>query len=336
MAELLFPVAAVLVTFLVIIPALTLISRAALARVRRRAASWAGFGSETTFALLVAPMVLPVLWLTSSALHQTEPLAARGACRVDHLQATTCWDAALLLGLMLVGMAVSAGRRARRERVRVRVDRLPGDAPAARRVAAIVDADPHLRRLRVLVARGAAAPVFTVGWFRPRVILDACFVTDSDDDVLYAALLHERAHIAGFDTVRGFVARLCLGANPAGHLLAPDFDRWRHAREAQCDGEAVHRGGQALALAEGIVRAARFGCRAAGAAPVAHLCGHDAATLKLRLALLLEGPPRPVRTAGHLLLGACVLAALVLPHVPNLGALELFHFEVERLLHLMD
>ena len=202
MAELLFPLAAVAGTFLIVIPVLTLVSRTVLARKRRRIRSWADFGSETTFAWLVAPTLLPVVWLTSSALHQSEPTAAQGTCLVDHVQATTCLDAALLLGLLIGGMAL--------------------------------------------------------------------------------ALLHEHAHITGFDTLRGFVVRFCLSANPAGALLVPDFKRWRRAREAQCDGQAVHLGGQPLALAEGIPRAARF--RRAGRRPraAAMLCGHIAPESRLK------------------------------------------------------
>ncbi|CAN0447766.1 unnamed protein product, partial [Laminaria digitata] len=124
----------------------------------------------------------------------------------------------------------------------------------------------------------------------------------------------------------------CLSVNPAGVLLASDFERWRSAREAACDGEAVHRGGKPLALAEGIVRAARFRC--GGLSPHgAALCGQNRAALKLRLALLLAGPPTPVRTFGHVVLFVGVFAALAVPHIESLGALEHFHFEVERLLH---
>jgi hypothetical protein len=123
-----------------------------------------------------------------------------------------------------------------------------------------------------------------------------------------------------------------LRANPAGKLLISDFERWRGAREAICDREAVHRGGEPLALAEGIVRAARFRCDDLKPQAASMLCGHDAAALKLRLALLLNGSPAPVRTLGHIVLVLGVIAVLVIPHVESLGALEHFHFEAERLL----
>ncbi len=332
MDELFFPLAAVAATFLVLIPVLTLASRAALALSRRRAASWASFGSEATFAWLVAPTLLPVLWLTSSALHQSEPARTSESCFFEHVEATTCFDTLLLLGLLVVGMAATVAARLWREWPRAKLRPLAREHDLVRRILDVAERDIHLRTLRIVVVRESTEPIYTLGLLRPVVVIDACFVRDSDSQVLHAALLHEHAHIAGRDTLRSFLARLCLAANPAGALLAPDFERWRAAREAVCDSEAVYHGGEPLALAEGIVRAAKFRCVGL-ASHGAALCGHGGATLKLRLALLLDGPPAPVRTTGHIVLAAGVFAALTVPHIESLGLLEHFHFEVERLLH---
>jgi beta-lactamase regulating signal transducer with metallopeptidase domain len=331
MDELLFPLAAVATTFFLLIPLLTLVSRAALSFTRTRTSSWASFGSEVTFAWLVAPTILPVLWLTSSALHQSEPMRTAESCFIDHVEATTCIDTLMLLGLMIVGIAASVGIRLWRERPQVVLHQLGSDHELVRRLDHVIRDDAHLSALRVVVVRESAEPIYTLGLLRPIVVVDACFIRDADSQMLRAALLHEHAHIAGFDTLRSFIVRLCLGANPAGSLLAADFERWRNAREAVCDGEAVHRGGEPLALAEGILKAARFRC--GGLVPGAALCGHNGAALKLRLALLLQGPPAPVRTIGHVVLAAGVFAALTVPHIDGLGLLEHFHFEVERLLH---
>lgn len=332
MDELLFPLAAVATTFFLLIPLLTLVSRAALGSRRRRAASWASFGSEAIFAWLVAPTLLPVLWLTSSALHQSEPMRTAESCLIDHVEATTCTDTLLLLGLLLVGMAATVGLRLWREWPRAALHPLPDQHELVDRVMRIVEGDVHLRGLRIAVVRDSTEPIYTFGLIRPTIVIDASFIRDGDPEVLHAALLHEHAHVAGFDTLRSFIVRLCLTANPAGALLMHDFERWRSAREAVCDGEAVHRGGEPLALAEGIVRAAKFRC--GGLAPHgAALCGHSGAALKLRLALLLNGPPAPVRTHGHVVLAVVVFAALAVPHIDSLGLLEHFHFEVERLLH---
>jgi len=335
MHELLFPVAAVLVMFFMLIPALTWVSRVVLAWRRRQVRRWAGFGSEITFAWLVAPTLAPLLWLTSSALHQSEGSASSDCCLVDHAGATGCVDSMLLLGALLGLIVVMVGFRAWREQPRQKSMGHTSDASLTRRVAAIVQSDPHLSGLRVQVAEHAPEPVYTVGLLRAYVVLNASFARDADDALLRAALLHEYAHIRGFDTLRAFAVRFCLSINPAGSLLNPDFERWRNAREAQCDGEAVHWGGEPLALAEGIVRAARFHRSLYSAPACSALCGHDRDTLKLRVALLLDGPPLPIHTLGHVALGLLLAVAVITPHFGDVGALQHFHLEVERWIHTL-
>ena len=332
MAELIFPLAALVVVFLGVVPALTWVSRGSLRRARRTG-SWAGFGAQSTFALLVAPTLLPLAWLTSAALHQNERSPEGVACLVPHV-GEACADAMLLLAGLLGALSVTMGLRAWRERPRLKVRQLAAESPIVSRVSRIVAADPRLRRLSVIVAQGAADPVCTLGWFWPRVIVDACFVEGADDAMLRAALLHERAHVAGFDTVRDFMVRFALAFNPARRWLAPDFERWRQAREAQCDSVAVRDGGEPLALAESILRAARFECRGRAMAGVVRLCGHDTAALKLRLALLVQGPSAPIRGRGQWLLATALLCVIAAPHLFSEGLLEHFHLAVERLLHV--
>lgn len=331
MAELIFPLAALVVIFFGVVPALTVISRGLLRRARRTR-SWAGFGSQSTFVLLVAPTLVPLAWLTSAALHQNErPQGV--ACLVPHV-GESCADAMLLLTGLLGALTVTMGLRAWRERPRQQVHGLAMDHPVVARVQRIVAGDPRLRRLTVIVAQGSTDPVCTLGWFWPRVIVDACFVECADDAMLRAALLHERAHVAGFDTVRDFMVRFALAFNPARRWLAPDFERWRHAREAQCDSVAVRDGGEPLALAESILRAARFECRGRARSGVAMLCGHDTAALKLRLALLVRGPLAPALGRGQWVLATALVCVIAAPHLFSEGLLEHFHLAVERLLHV--
>ena len=77
MIELAFPIAAVVVTFGLVVPLLTLLSRTALWRLRQRTTRWADFGSDGTFAWLVVPTLVPIVWLTSSAFHQKRAVAPR-------------------------------------------------------------------------------------------------------------------------------------------------------------------------------------------------------------------------------------------------------------------
>ena len=245
-------VAAIAITMLVITPVITLISKAFLCLKRQRTRAFASFGDEATLAWIVAPTLLPLSWLLSSALHQSEWEAARS---IAPLQRASCQGAAMVcVGVVtIVGAAIAY--RAWRDRPRAPRAILDATHPLSDHVARIVRSDRALRSLRVEVAQRAPSPVYTVGRIRPRVIVDACFAGEADEAMLRAALLHERAHVAGRDMLRHFVARACLSLNPLGHLLLrPEFERWRQAREARCDGEAVRAGGEPLALAQGIVR----------------------------------------------------------------------------------
>ncbi len=332
MSVLAFPIAALAVTFLLLIPGLTVLSALALRSMRARATSWATFGRPGTYALLVGPTLLPLAWLISSAMHQSENTWA-SACLVAHAHLNGCIEALALTAMTLGGVAWITASRWRAERVSLGDTDLPVEAPARRRVEALRSRDPRLRALRIRVMRSSAEPVMTVGNLRPVVVLDPCFVAEVDDAVLHAALLHEAAHVQGMDPLRDFVARVALGMNPLQGLLAPEFERWRQAREAQCDSVAVFAGGQPLALAHGIVRAARFRCGGPALCGARRLHGDSDVTLKLRVALLLDGPARPRRSAGHVLLAALLLAAVCLPHGGETGALDYFHTAVEQLLH---
>lgn len=320
MSALVFPLAALAALFCVVMPAVTLAARAVL-RHRRARCTWHAVGGHTTFALLVAPTLLPLAWLASSALHGSEPARALESCLVDHLGAAHCVDAVVLLALLLAAVAAVTVRRLRVERVRSIGRALPPDDPRYRRLAALAPRHP------VVIAEGAPAPAFVHGWLRPRIVLDAAYVDGEDDAVLAAVLLHEAAHADARDPLRSFVARLCLALNPLGGRLRAELDHWRQAREIGCDAEAVERGADRFALAEGIVRAARR-----GAAPaLTALCGHDGLALRLRVALLLEPVTPAAADRAQRLLLVALLAAAVLPHLLAPGAFESFHHLVERL-----
>lgn len=328
MSALVFPLAALAALFCVVMPAVTLVARAILRR-RRARCTWHAVGGHTTFALVVAPTLLPLAWLASSALHGSEPARALETCLVDHLGAAHCVDAVVLLALLLAAVAAVTARRLRVERIRSIGRALPLDDSRYRRLAAL--ADPDRARHPIVIAEGAPAPAFVHGWLRPRVVLDAAYVDGEDDAVLAAVLLHEAAHADARDPLRSFVARLCLALNPLGGWLRAELDHWRQAREIGCDAEAVKRGADRFALAEGIVRAARRGPAPTAPAALTALCGHDGLALRLRVALLLEPvAPAAADRAQRLLLVALLVAA-ALPHLLAPGAFESFHHLVERL-----
>lgn len=324
MRELVFPLSALAVTLLIVAPALTALALVALAR-RRRTAAWADFGDGAAWAWLVAPTALPLVWLLSAVLHQLEPGRALEACRVDHLDAA-CVDALVLVGLVTALAALAR----RRTWITPGLGLRPLDGPPAARLAALVAGVPALRRSRVWLVDGPDLPaVFTFGAWRPVLAVRADFaraaLAEGDPERLVAALLHEAAHARGRDVLRQGLMRAALWLNPAGRWLRPDAERWLRAREAACDREAVALGADPLALAQSLVRAA--GPLRAG---TAGLCGHDALSLRLRVALLLQGVGPLRRSPGPWLALALLAAALIAPHVGGQGLLDHFHHAVER------
>lgn len=332
MIDIVFPVAALLATFFVLVPLATLASRARLAHKRRATANWADFGSESTFAWLVMPTLVPLAWLSSAAIHQAEPSRMLEACLVAHSQAANCLDALVLACVTLLGTGLYVLHQFKNHDVPRNLDWLSEGHALHRRVAKIIANEPALASSNIRLARRSPASVFTFGWWRAQIILDACFVRGADDSMIRAALLHELAHARGYDTLRTFVARCSLGLNPVGHWLEDDFEHWRRAREAQCDSHAVDNGAEALALAQGIVRAAKLHAGGIEHCRAALLCGHHLTALKLRLALLLEGPPRARATLGHIVLGCTLLCVVITPHLHGPGALSVFHHAVECVL----
>lgn len=321
MRDLLFPFVAIAVTFFVITPLMSLLSLKALEH-RRQELSLTKFGSESTFGWLVAPTLLPLVWLVSSAIHQAESVVAEKGCT----------DTVVLLGVLLVGFGGFITFRLWRESPEFTHTTLSEGHPSTQRVRRIVSRDRRLRKLEIDVVHSSPEPLYTHGLLTPKVVIDACFVEHVDDAMLHAALLHEHAHIRSRDTVRNFVVRLSLAINPLGNWLRPDFERWRTAREAACDQEAVHHGGDALALAEGIVCAVRFRCESLH--PTWAALAGPALALKLRLALLVSGPEPPLKSLGYRALFGLGILAIWLPHIQSLAALDFLHAEVERLLHL--
>lgn len=331
MSELAFPIAALALTFFVLIPAMSLMSWAVLKYKRARTAHWVDFGDHATLAWLIAPTLLPLAWLGSSALHQGEPARALEACLIEHsVLLATCLEALVILAALTVATLGVSGFKALQTHPRNLGDGLPKDDLRVQKVDAIIAGNPLLRAFPIKVICQAPAAVFTHGWWRPRFYVDACFVADNDAEILHAALLHELGHARARDPLRVFAARICLMLNPLSRLLEADFERWRNAREGSCDAEAVRLGGDPLSLAQGIVRAARFRCLDINTCGIAMLCGHDATLLRLRVAILMEGARMPRRTFGHVALGFALLVAVMVPHLFDTDALQYFHHAVER------
>ena len=159
------------------------------------------------------------------------------------------------------------------------------------------------------------------------------FAAALSDEALASALGHENEHVRALDPLRYFVLKLALAVNPFGKfLLAPHAARWKVAREAHCDREAVIHGATPLSLAEAIVRAARPGQESVA------LGTGDMNVVKFRVRLLLAFAERsPMRccnegrSAIHIAL-ALVFLALLLPHRAGTEPLDVLHSSAEQAL----
>jgi hypothetical protein len=334
MIELFFPVIGTLLVFLVAVPALTLVSCVALRLLPQAASSIDGHGNPVRYALTVAPVAVPVLWLVSASVHQLENGAPIAACVVDHLGTEICRDV-VLFGFLLLG--VLGWGVARRLGLKPKAD--------AQQMATFHASDSMVRRLqdvcrthaalaryatRVHVVAQGRAPVCTRGLFRPRVELEAAVVDQLTDEELAAVLLHELEHARASDPLRFLIAQVCLSLNPLGYLLSAEYARYCFAREALCDRRAVQLGADALALARSIVAVA-------GNRPLpafaAELCGDGMGGIRLRVQLLLDyaarwpGPARWHAPFGFLTTSAASL--LLLPHFMGTGPLDVLHLGVE-------
>ncbi len=281
MKELVFPVVAFLFLFLLVIPAATLVSKGLLSLLRRRAPT-AAFGSAVPYLLVVVPTFAPIAWFLSAALRDAgSPLAA---CLWDH-GSVDCHDSLLFAGVLGVALTVSGLRNLTSVRRAQRV--AVAEPQAFSRIARICAAHPTLARHGriVHVVTGAEQVLCTRGLVRPRIEIDVRLLRLLGDDALEAALLHEVEHVRGLDPLRYAMAAAALTLNPLAKLLRPELEAWRFGREAACDRASVGGGGNALALAFALVKAAGDRSRPG---PVAALNASGIERVKARIALLLE------------------------------------------------
>lgn len=325
-----FSVAALVLLFSVAIPATTVLAKLVLMARRRRVPEITQRGSSWGYLHVVAPVAIPVLWIVSAALHQSEPGGALGACLDDESLDAVCTGALSLAGsitLLGIGMAAtvpglksasahdSEGARAQRARLN-----------------RVVAADPVLRlwRSRIVLVKGQPTPACVRGLVRPHVEISLEYLGRIDDEMAHAVLLHEVEHARCRDPLRTLLAEVAMRFNPLAFLLRAEFARWKLAREVACDRHAVRLGADRAALAEALVVGARHD-RPCPAFPALRSTERDA--LELRVRLLLDesscdcacGSRRGVLSAFALL--TMVAAA---PHLMGSEPLDSFHRAVDE------
>lgn len=324
MTELASPVVGWLGMLLLLMPAATLLSKAAFVALRRWRPDALRNGGGLCYALLVAPVLSPLVWFGSAAVHHAEPGMATGACLRANL-AEICLEPIAFLAVVLVAVAVGALRLA--PRILPAFARAPeiDDDELSDRLAGLGLPAAIFRRIAVVEDEA----IRTVGLWRPVIELGRQSAQDLDDEALAAAVRHEAAHVQAYDPLRYVVAMICSALNPLGQLLEPELIRWRAAREQACDREAVHHGASPLALAAAIV----INARSSAVTPAPAALSGVAAQVQGRVALLLgyvESPPpcSCSRAGRHLALVAAAML-LVAPHAADAWPLLDLHAGLE-------
>lgn len=332
MTALAFPVVGFILVFVVVVPAATLMARGLLELIRRNQSPWRGGAGG--YLLVVMPTFAPLIWFVSGALHQAEPGASSAACLLSHTTASSCHDALLLAGALLVAIAYSTISRIRRHRRAA--PNLSASSMTLRRLRRICLGHPdlaqHFGRLR-LVGDVADPLCCTRGLLRPWIEIAAPLAEQLDDAELEAALLHELGHVEGRDPLRYFLSSAALALNPLAQLLRTDLRSWRFGREVACDRFAVTRGASALGLAQAIVLAASG--RVANVPHIPTLSGAELERVKHRVELLLQyagDSPTSVRrwVPGRALAVGFFVLLFTLPHSWGAPHLDGLHRSIEE------
>ncbi len=347
MTELAFPLVATLVLVVVAIPLATVLAKLLFVALRSRlvlslwpqAGGIRQHGSTGRYLLIVAPVMVPTLWLGSAAMHHAEEEQAALACIFDHVSDGMCAEplfiAAIIVSMLLLALwwrrRVATSAIARALRVH--------DGVALHRLASACASHPHLQALESRIQLVAGQQFRTVGWFDPCVEVGAAAVRRLDELSLAGALLHECVHVRARDPLRFLLASACQSINPVAFLLRDEWRLWRAGREAVCDEAAVHDGADACALAEALAAVARPLAGGGTVAAVGHQAAHLArgsgmSLLRARVNLLMgyvDAPPR-CRCASAAPKWALIgmVALTVLPHYWGEGAIVRLHQGAER------
>ena len=327
---LLFPVAAMALTFLVLMPFLSVFSLLYL-KWQRRHQAWQSYATSSTYTAIVAPTILSLCWLGSAAVHESESMQFVQNCLVEH-SSTHCVDS-LMIFLMILAALIWVVL-SRLDFITARHTLAPFNVVSESSdeflmIERLKRQTPSLRRMKVVVVNDAPFAAMTFGAV-PKIYVSRAFIEQSDTEVILATLLHEASHVRGKDPLRYMIADLLLQLNPVGWLLRREFWLWQDAREAKCDHTAVTEGADAMALAHGVVKAIKFE-RQSTQNYSAKLLGHTPHHLKLRIALLMGGLGNQTtkRPVGIVAFGFLLILSVCLPHKVTMLSLWPVHHFVE-------
>jgi Zn-dependent protease with chaperone function len=335
LSEAAFPLLGAAFVVCVVLPACALVAKGVLLVAERDVALGPLRGLNLRYVVLTSSSLLPLGWFLSAGVHQVESKTFSLACLFDHDAAALCLEPGFF-SLLLILVMVCASLASLRTNQRVQSSTSDVAVALASRLAGVVARDPSLGDLqgRLRVTEDETFTLGVYGFAKPCVFVGVGFAARLTDEMLASALGHEQAHVRALDPVRFGVLQFALRVNPlGGWLLAPHAARWRAAREAHCDREAVVHGAAPLPLAHAIVRAARPGPH-----PAVALGDDDTAVLRFRIGMLLayaERAPARCRQQGPEAFSTAfglLLFALLLPHQAGTDALDAVHTGAERAL----
>ena len=309
MIELAFPIAAVVFIYLIAVPIVTIVSAGILRLWRREVRHPHEMGSDAVWLFLVAPVLVPTIWLLIAVAHELDGHHGVVSCLAAHDVGTLCLDLVLAAVLIVAPFKIRGIRQWWRERSTPAGDLRPDEIDG------------------VSFHRGTDVPglACTRGLFRPRIEVDERLLTTLAPGQLRSVLFHELAHARSFDPLRKWVARVCLSLNPLAGLLRADLARWELGREILCDLRAVERGADRFDLAGALVQVARE-CPS----PRHGCCGIlGVERLEVRVRLLCEEEIPTPRFEYVPIMVAGLLALLMEPHRGGQGFLEWLHHGAE-------
>lgn len=163
-----------------------------------------------------------------------------------------------------------------------------------------------------LAAHRSTIPIGTVGLLRCRTVVSPEFANAASSEVLTAALAHEAAHARGRDPIRLLLAQFAADLQFPLPQARQQYRDFVHLLEVRRDDEAVARGACPVALAEGILLAAKLTHRTADPTCVRITGGGDRLAQRVRRLLDPTAPgqrPAPSRNTGCWFLAQLIVAA---------------------------
>ncbi|MEW6545579.1 MAG: M56 family metallopeptidase [Bacillota bacterium] len=234
-----------------------------------------------------------------------------------------CWAGTLLAYLLapffVVSLAAGVGKAAAGAWMAGRLWRRFGPEPGDSRVALMAAGLAERMGMKppvVMVTPHPLAHAFTVGIWRPVVVLSRQLADQLDDEELAAVLAHELAHVKSCDHLKKWLGVMLRDALLLTGLSLPVFRRLQAETEAAADAVAARVTGKPLALASALIKGWKLGT--AGAWWQLALDNFTpllaAGEVQRRVERLLEPPSRSLSARGSRWVPAVVwvLTALIL------------------------